>query len=33
MEWLILVPILLLSIVLHEVAHAWVARREGDHTA
>jgi Zn-dependent protease len=33
MEWLILVPILLLSIVLHEVAHAWVARGEGDHTA
>lgn len=33
MEWLILIPILLGSIVLHEVAHAWVARREGDPTA
>jgi len=33
MEWLILVPVLLLSIVLHELAHAWVARREGDPTA
>jgi Zn-dependent protease len=33
MEWLILVPVLLFSIVLHEVAHAWVARREGDPTA
>lgn len=33
MEWLVLVPVLLLSIVLHEVAHAWVARREGDRTA
>ena len=27
------IPILLASIVLHEVAHAWQARREGDHTA
>jgi len=33
MEWLLLLPVLILSIVLHEVAHAWVARREGDHTA
>jgi Zn-dependent protease len=33
MEWLLLLPVLLLSIVLHEVAHAWVARREGDPTA
>jgi Zn-dependent protease len=33
MDWLLLIPILLLSIVLHEVAHAWVARREGDPTA
>ncbi len=33
MEWFILAPVLLLSIVLHEVAHAWVARREGDDTA
>lgn len=27
------VPILLASVVLHEVAHAWQARREGDPTA
>jgi Zn-dependent protease len=33
MDWLLLVPILLVSIVLHELAHAWVARREGDPTA
>lgn len=33
MDLLILLPVLLLSIVLHEVAHAWVARREGDDTA
>ena len=33
MEWLLLIPVLLYSIVLHEVAHAWVARREGDDTA
>jgi Zn-dependent protease len=33
MDFLILLPVLLLSIVLHEVAHAWVARREGDDTA
>lgn len=26
-------PILIFSIVLHEVAHGWVARREGDPTA
>jgi Zn-dependent protease len=33
MIWILLIPILLLSIVVHEVAHAWVARREGDDTA
>lgn len=33
MEWIVLIPVLLLSIVLHELAHAWVARREGDRTA
>lgn len=33
MEWLLLLPVLLFSVVLHEVAHAWVARREGDDTA
>jgi Zn-dependent protease len=33
MDFLLLLPVLLLSIVVHEVAHAWVARREGDHTA
>ncbi|HSJ14368.1 MAG TPA: site-2 protease family protein [Longimicrobiales bacterium] len=33
MEMLLLVPILLLSFVVHEFAHAWVAWREGDPTA
>jgi Zn-dependent protease len=33
MEWYLLAPLLILSIVVHEVAHAWVARREGDDTA
>jgi len=30
---LILVAVLIVSVVVHEVAHAWQARREGDHTA
>ena len=30
---LLLLPVLLFSVVVHEVAHAWVARREGDDTA
>ena len=29
----LLLPVLLFSIILHEVAHAWQARREGDDTA
>lgn len=33
LDLLVLVPVLLLSIVVHEVAHAWQARREGDQTA
>ncbi len=33
MEALLLVPVLLFSFVVHEYAHAWVARREGDPTA
>jgi len=33
MDLLLLLPVLLIAIVLHEVAHAWVARREGDDTA
>ena len=33
MELALFLPILLLSIVVHEVAHAWQARREGDDTA
>lgn len=33
MELLLFLPILLLSVVVHEVAHAWQARREGDDTA
>jgi Zn-dependent protease len=30
---LIFLPVLLLSVVLHEVAHGWVALRQGDDTA
>ena len=33
MEFLLFVPVLMFSIVVHEVAHAWQARREGDPTA
>lgn len=33
MEFFLIVAILLFSIVVHEVAHAWQARREGDPTA
>jgi Zn-dependent protease len=33
MDFLLSAPILLMSIVVHEVAHAWQARREGDTTA
>lgn len=33
MEIVLLAPVLLYSIVLHEVAHGWQARREGDRTA
>lgn len=33
MEFLLIVPVLLLSVVVHEVAHAWQALREGDPTA
>jgi Zn-dependent protease len=33
MNALLLIPVLILSIVVHEVAHAWQARREGDDTA
>jgi Zn-dependent protease len=33
MDFLILVPVLIVSVVVHEVAHAWQARREGDDTA
>ena len=32
-ELLITLPILIFSIVLHEVAHGWVARQQGDPTA
>ena len=32
-ETLVSVVVLLISVVLHEVAHAWQARREGDDTA
>ncbi len=33
MDVLIFLPVLLFSVVVHEVAHAWVAKREGDDTA
>jgi len=33
MNFALIIPVLLLSIVVHEVAHAWQARREGDTTA
>jgi Zn-dependent protease len=33
LEVVILVAVLLMSVVVHEVAHAWQARREGDDTA
>lgn len=33
MQAIILVVVLILSVVVHEVAHAWQARREGDDTA
>ena len=32
-ELLIVLPVLIFSIVLHEVAHGWVARQQGDNTA
>lgn len=32
-ELLIVLPVLIFSIVLHEVAHGWVARQQGDPTA
>ena len=33
MEAILIVAVLILSVVVHEVAHAWQARREGDDTA
>ena len=33
MEAVLLIVVLILSVVVHEVAHAWQARREGDLTA
>ena len=33
LDVIILVAVLLMSVVVHEVAHAWQARREGDDTA
>jgi Zn-dependent protease len=33
LEPAILVAVLIMSVVVHEVAHAWQARREGDYTA
>lgn len=33
MDVILIIAVLIFSIVVHEVAHAWQARREGDHTA
>ena len=33
MEAVLLIAVLIFSVVVHEVAHAWQARREGDDTA
>ena len=33
MDFIVIIPVLLLSVVVHEVAHAWQALREGDSTA
>lgn len=33
LQIVILVAVLIMSVVVHEVAHAWQARREGDYTA
>lgn len=33
MEFILIIPVLLFSVVVHEVAHAWQALREGDTTA
>jgi len=32
-DFLLVLPVLLFSVVLHEYAHGWVAHREGDNTA
>lgn len=33
MEWLIQLPVLFFSVVIHEFCHGWVAHRHGDDTA
>jgi len=33
MDWILQVPILLFSLIVHEFAHGWVAARRGDDTA
>lgn len=33
LDFVLFLPVLVLAVVVHEVAHAWVARREGDDTA
>ena len=33
MQAILIVAVLIFSVVVHEVAHAWQARREGDDTA
>jgi Zn-dependent protease len=32
-EWIVQIPILFFSIIVHEVAHGWTALRQGDDTA
>lgn len=33
MDFLLILPVLLFSVIIHEVAHGWVALRQGDATA
>jgi len=33
LDFALFIPVLIMSVVVHEVAHAWQARREGDPTA
>lgn len=33
MEWIIQIPVLFFSVIFHEFAHGWMAKRRGDDTA